>query len=84
MADKDDLSEKAVLEAAKKLGYRIRKPGEYVKFSTLVHENTLLKFKQVAEELDYQVQEACTEAFDIWLEAKIPELKHLAKERDRK
>ena len=53
---------------AKRLGYRVRKPGRYVKFSVLVHEVTLEQFKKLVVDLDYQLQEAATEAFDEWIE----------------
>lgn len=41
-----------------------------MKFSTLVHEGTLTEFRAAASQLDYKIQEAVTEAFDLWLESK--------------
>jgi hypothetical protein len=61
--------ERTSIEKLKKLGYRVRKPGNYVKSSLVCHEGTLRQFKQRAKALDFLVQEAVTEAFDLWLEA---------------
>lgn len=65
MAKSADDDEKLITRI-KELGYRVRKPGKYVKASFLVHEDTLAKFKKLAEALNYQKQEAVTEALDLW------------------
>jgi len=66
-----------------KQGYRFRKPGEFVKFTHWVNENTLLRFKQTAAELNYKLQDASTDAFELWLLDKEPELEALAEARKK-
>lgn len=70
MADKPTDEEKAALELVKRLGYKLSKSGQYVKFSSMVHEKTLATFRALTDKLDYKIQEALTEALDCWIDAK--------------
>lgn len=60
--------EKRLIAKVKELGYRVRKPGNYVKVTHFAHEDTLKEFRAVAERLDFRIQEAITEAMELWLE----------------
>ncbi len=77
----NDPDEKEALERLKRLGYRVRKPGRFVKYTVLVNEHTLRDFKAALSELDYQVQEAVTEALDQWLTLRRSEIESRKKKR---
>lgn len=57
-----------MIAKVKQLGYRVRKPGKYTKVSLFAHDETLVSFRAAAKDLDYKLQEAVTEAMDLWLE----------------
>jgi len=84
MGKESEAEVRALIEKLKQHGYRIRKPGEYVKFTQYVHENTVLRFKQTAAELDYKMQDASTEALELWLATKESDLEALAEKRRKR
>lgn len=69
-----DPSEEEALARVRALGYLVKKPGPYTKFSLVVHEETLMEFKEAANQLGYEIAVAGTEAFDLWVKSKKREL----------
>ncbi len=66
--DSNDPKKKDFFAAAKQMGYHLHKPGHYAKFSGMAHEETLLRFKKLAARCEFQLQDAYTQAFELWLD----------------
>lgn len=73
--DQSDDDEKAVLDKVKRLGYRVSKPGPYIRNTFNVQADTLKRFREAAASLHFHIQDAVTEALDMWLDSKRTELK---------
>lgn len=59
---------KSAVQELRSAGYRVSKPGKYVKYTANVHKDTLTEFKKTLGRLNYMAQDAVTEALDMWLE----------------
>lgn len=57
----------AFYEQAVAKGIPFKKPGNYIKFSSTIHEDSLRNFRSLTDRLGYKVQDALTEAVDLWV-----------------
>lgn len=57
-----------IMDLVDRLGYRLVKKGKHIKFSTSAESEVLREFKELAEELEYPISQAITEALSIWVE----------------
>jgi hypothetical protein len=48
-------------------GIPYKKPGDYTKFSGSVHAETFEEFRSLTSRLGYKLQDALTEAMDLWI-----------------
>lgn len=69
MSNKDD-EESAADELLRGRGYIVRKRGHHIRTTILVDEAITKELRKLARDLNYDLQDAYTEAFKMWVKEK--------------
>lgn len=65
-------SDKNEVERLRRAGYRVGYHSGFIQVSVRLHGPTLNRFRKSVEQLNYKMQDALTEALEIWMEKNAP------------